>query len=759
MEEPEAVFTVQGRPGTRGKCAECGRGIFKMGNTEAHEGLEPPPAKPKPAKRKKKPKKRRSKPQRRGDLVIVESPAKARSIGNILGESYRVAFSLGHVRDLLKSRLSVDVDDGFRPTYRVLNQKREVVKGLREMAKRAKNTWLATDPDREGEAIAWHLMHAVGMEEERVKRVVFHEITGEAVHQAFAHPRPLDSHLIDAQQARRILDRLVGYNISELLWRKMDNGLTAGRVQSVALRLVVEREREITAFIPEESWTIDCVLQPVGDNGKQATLSARLREYDGRKLKMRSEAEAFGHVQALERARYRLERVKQGQRQRRPNAPYTTSTLQQDASSRLGFGVRRTMALAQQLYEGVELEGGERRGLITYMRTDSVNVAELAQEEARQYLRARFGDDFLPKEAPKYKTRARAAQEAHEAIRPTTMDLPPEALQRKLEAEALRLYELIWRRFLASQMSPARFDTLSLEISANESANEKEGQQPNYLLSWSGSSLRFPGFLALTGEGDQALATLPRLRAGEDLTLVDVLPEQHFTQPPPRFTEATLVRALEESGVGRPSTYAPTVTLLQQREYVQRDGARMKPTEIGARVNDRLVEFFPRIVDIAFTARLEDELDAIAQGEQGMEPMLAKFYQPFAEALAHAQENMPVDERLAEALGQPCPLCGRENALILRRGRYGRFIGCRHYPDCAYTGPFFETVGSCPLCGDEENGLLQKRRTRKGRSFYGCSRYPDCEYTTWQRPQANSTPEIEPEVAIEPGAKAKLVSA
>ena len=424
--------------------------------------------------------------------------------------------SLGHVRDLLTTRLSVDVEDGFRPTYRVPNQKREVVKGLRAQAARAERIYLATDPDREGEAIAWHLTHAAEMEAERVHRVVFHEITADAVRQAFEQPRSLDTSLIDAQQARRILDRLVGYNITELLWRKMDNGLSAGRVQSVALRLVVEREREIAAFIPEESWTIDVALQAAGANGAPRRLRARLREHDGVKLALKSEAEAQPHAQALERARYQVVKVNHGERRRRPNAPFTTSTLQQEASSRLGYGVRKTMALAQQLYEGIELEGGGRGGLITYMRTDSVNVAKSAQDEARSYLRKRFGGDFVPKQPPKYKTRARAAQEAHEAIRPTSVTRAPEALEARLEPEQLRLYRLIWRRFLASQMPAAIYETMQVEITASEG----EDAPPVYSLGWSGSSLHFAGFLALLGVQDESDRALARVARGRSSGLV-----------------------------------------------------------------------------------------------------------------------------------------------------------------------------------------------------------------------------------------------
>ena len=729
IEEAEAVFTSGGVPATRGKCGICGKGVFKMGRTEAHDGLTPPPNQHIKTKKPKKKARRLSK--RSGNLVIVESPTKARSMNSILGSKYRIQASLGHVRDLLTTQLSVDVENGFRPKYRVPNQKRDVVKNLKAQSARAERIYLATDPDREGEAIAWHLMQAADMEAERVNRVVFHEITADAVRNAFEHPRELDTSLIDAQQARRILDRLVGYNITELLWKKMDNGLSAGRVQSVALRLVVDRERAIEVFIPEESWTIDVLLETMGENGKKWQLKARLREYENQKLTLKNEAEVLPHLEALDRATFRVNAAKHGKRQRRPNAPFTTSTLQQEASNRLGFGVRKTMSVAQQLYEGIELESGKQVGLITYMRTDSVHVAQSAQQEARLYLNERFGSGYLPKEPPRYKTRARSAQEAHEAIRPTAVSRTPESLQSHLDPEQFQLYRLIWRRFLASQMTAAGFETMQVEIAAREMENARA----EYTLRWSGSRMQFAGFLALLGTQDEKTEPLPEISNGDSLVRIEILPEQHFTQPPPRFSEATLVRELEESGIGRPSTYAPTISVLQQREYIMREGARIRPTAIGARVCDRLVEFFPEIVDVTFTARLEDDLDAIASGKQGMELMLEKFYAPFEKSLLYAQEHMPEEERLAKALGRLCPECGKEDALVLRRGRFGRFIGCRHYPECTYTEAFYETIGPCPLCHDEHGGMLQKRRTRKGRQFYGCSRYPECEYFTWQAPR------------------------
>ena len=729
IEEAEAVFTSGGVPATRGKCGICGKGVFKMGRTGAHDGLTPPPNH---QIRTKKPKKKAGRlPKRSGNLVIVESPTKARSMNSILGSKYRIQASLGHVRDLLTTQLSVDVENGFRPKYRVPNQKRDVVKNLKAQSARAERIYLATDPDREGEAIAWHLTQVADMEAERVNRVVFHEITADAVRNAFEHPRELNDSLIDAQQARRILDRLVGYNITELLWKKMDNGLSAGRVQSVALRLVVDRERAIEVFIPEESWTIDVLLETMGENGKKWQLKARLREYENQKLTLKNEAEVLPHLEALDRATFRVNAAKHGKRQRRPNAPFTTSTLQQEASNRLGFGVRKTMSVAQQLYEGIELESGKQVGLVTYMRTDSVNVAPSAQQEARLYLKERFGSGYLPQEPPRYKTRARSAQEAHEAIRPTAVSRTPESLQSLLAPEQFQLYRLIWRRFLASQMTAAEFETMHVEIAARETENPPAG----YTLGWSGSRMQFAGFLALLGTQDEKKGPLPEISYGDSLVRIEILPEQHFTQPPPRFSEATLVRELEESGIGRPSTYAPTISVLQQREYIMREGARIRPTAIGTRVCDRLVEFFPEIVDVTFTARLEDDLDAIASGKQGMELMLEKFYGPFEKSLLYALEHMPEEERLAEALGRPCPECGKEDALVLRRGRFGRFIGCRHYPECTYTEAFYETIGPCPLCHDEHGGMLQKRRTRKGRQFYGCSRYPECEYFTWQAPR------------------------
>ena len=572
IEQAEAVFTAGGVPATRGKCGVCGKGVFKMGRTEAHDGLTPPPNHHIKAKKPKKNARRLSK--RSGNLVIVESPTKARSMNSILGSKYRIQASLGHVRDLLTTQLSVDVENGFRPKYRVPNQKRDVVKSLKAQSARAERIYLATDPDREGEAIAWHLTQAADMEAERVNRVVFHEITADAVRNAFEHPRELNTSLIDAQQARRILDRLVGYNITELLWKKMDNGLSAGRVQSVALRLVVDRERAIEIFIPEESWTIDVLLETMGENGKTWQLKARLREYENQKLTLNNEAEVLPHLEALERATFRVNAVKHGKRQRRPNAPFTTSTLQQEASNRLGFGVRKTMSVAQQLYEGIELESGKQVGLITYMRTDSVNVAQSAQQEARSYLKERFGPGYLPKVPPRYKTRARSAQEAHEAIRPTAVSRTPETLQSDLDPEQFQLYRLIWRRFLASQMIAAEFETMNVEIAARETENDPT----KYMLGWSGSRMQFTGFLALLGTQDEKTESLPEINNGDSLVRIEILPEQHFTQPPPRFSEATLVRELEESGIGRPSTYAPTISVLQQREYITR-GKRTHQTD------------------------------------------------------------------------------------------------------------------------------------------------------------------------------------
>ncbi len=723
MQNPTPVFTAAGTPATKGTCPVCGTTLFRMGRTPAHEGLTPPES---PKRRKKK------EVKRKGKLVIVESPAKARTVGRYLGKGYTVKASVGHVRDLLRSQLSVDVEHDFKPKYRVPNEKRPVVKEIKKLAQQAEEIYLATDPDREGEAIAWHLLEAAEMDPDRVKRVVFHEITKPAIEEAFAHPRGIDMDLVNAQQARRILDRLVGYSLSPLLWRKVRGRLSAGRVQSVALRLIVEREREIENFVPKEYWTIGAEFRP---EGMQETFVARLVRLDGKEPELGSEAEVQPVLRSMEQAEYLTTKVKRGQRRRRPSAPFTTSTLQQEASRRLGFTARRTMAVAQQLYEGLDVGEGGTTGLITYMRTDSTNISPLAQKEARQYILEHHGEAFLPEKPPKYRTRAQRAQEAHEAIRPTSVFRTPAKVKPFLSRDQYRLYKLIWERFVASQMAPAVYDTLTVEVTG------REGEH-TYLLRATGSRVRFPGFLVVyeeakdeDAENGENAKMPPDLQEGQRQHLVRLIPEQHFTQPPPRYTDATLVRTLEEYGIGRPSTYAPILTTLQQRGYVRREGKRLIPTETGKLVNDLLVEWFPDILDVGFTARMEDDLDRIAAGERPWVEVVREFYGPFSQKVKEAEEKMPENKQGPEPIGRKCPKCGGE--LVVRWGRYGKFISCSNFPKCRYTEPWLEKTGAkCPKCG----GDLVVRRTRRGRTFYGCANYPECDFTTWKRPLPTPCP-------------------
>jgi DNA topoisomerase-1 len=685
--------------------------------------------------------------RRRGRLVIVESPAKARSVGRFLGEGYTVRASKGHVRDLLKSQLSVDVANDFEPKYRVPNDKRDTIKELQRAVDSAEEIFLATDPDREGEAIAWHLIAATEMPEERIKRVVFHEITDEAVHHAFAQPRDVDMNLVNAQQARRILDRIVGYTVTELLWDKVRNRLSAGRVQSIALRMVVDREREIEAFKAEEYWTVDAELLKLAGNGKngQRPFLAHLTKYKGHNVAFKSKSDVTPHLDVLERSQYVITDVKVGTRQRRPSPPFTTSTLQQEASRRLGFNAQRTMRTAQQLYEGIDLGRDGLVGVITYMRTDSTNISKQAQQEARKYIVDRFGKDSVPKTPPHYQTKTKGAQEAHEAIRPTSVLRSPASLKDKLGRDQLKLYTLIWERFVASQMANAVYDTLRVEIAAGLTrASMPYGFRAN------GSTIKFAGFLALYEEtrDDDALVDedegriLPNLSVDEVLNLVRLLPQQHFTQPPPRYTEATLVKALEENGIGRPSTYAATLEVIKERDYVTQQDRRMVPTDTGRIVNDLLVTHFPDLMDYQFTARLEDQLDTIADGGMEWRPMLHEFYGPFEAQLRYARTAMPSVQQ-EEYVGRGCPTC-EEGQLVVKYGRWGKFIGCSRYPDCKHTEPFLERTGhTCPTCGKTEGGELVARKTRKGKTFYGCSRYPACDYSTWRLPRRSKKEEHE----------------
>jgi DNA topoisomerase-1 len=719
MTDPKPVFTNNGTPATRGVCPECGTTMYRMGNTPAHEGMVAP--------------KRGA--NRKGKLVIVESPAKARTVGRFLGKGFTVKASVGHVRDLLHSQLSVDVEHDFEPKYRVPNDKRPVVKEIQALAKSHAEIYLATDPDREGEAIAWHLLESAKIEQKRTQRVVFHEITEPAINDAFAHPRGIDMDLVDAQQARRILDRLVGYNLSPLLWRKVRSRLSAGRVQSVALRLVVEREREIEAFNPVEYWSIEAELRP--EKLKESFI-AKLAKIDEADPVLGNQEEVQPILEDMEAAPYVISKIKRGERRRKPSAPYTTSTMQQEASRRLGYTARRTMAIAQQLYEGVDLGEGAV-GLITYMRTDSTNVAETAQAEAREFIGKRYGETFLPAEAPIYQTKAKGAQEAHEAVRPTSVLRQPEGIKEFLSRDQFRLYRLIWQRFVASQMESAVFDTLSVEVTAKTDKHE-------YLLRASGSTVKFIGFLVVYEEAkdeDQASdeedenARIPAgIEEGQKQNLVRLLPEQHFTQPPPRYTEASLVRTLEEYGIGRPSTYAPILGTIQQRGYVVRDGKRLTPTETGILVNDLITEHFPGVTDYGFTAQMEEDLDLIAEGKRDWVDIIREFYGPFAERVAEAEVKMPELNMGPEPIGRECPECGKE--LVIRWGRYGKFISCSGFPDCRHTEAWLEKIGvTCP----KDGGDIVERKTRKGRTFYGCANYPNCDFTSWKLPLAHACPE------------------
>ncbi len=721
IQDPRADFNAAAAPVTIGLCTVCGTKMYRIGKTPAHEGMIPP-------KRKVVEK------VRKGKLVIVESPAKAKTVGRFLGKDYTVRASVGHVRDLLRSELSVDVDNNFQPKYRIPNEKRKVVKELKAIAKDAAEIYLATDPDREGEAIAWHLQESIGEDEKLYKRVVFHEITESAIDDAFNHPRDINMSLVDAQQARRILDRLVGYGISPLLWAKVRSRLSAGRVQSVALRLIVERERAIADFEPVEYWSIaGSFYSALSD----ATYKAKLVKINSEDPKLPDQMTVDDVVADLEKSKFEISKVKKGSRKKTPSAPFITSTLQQEASRRLGFTAKRTMALAQQLYEGIDIGSSGTVGLITYMRTDSTNISAYAQKEARDLILKTYGKDYLPDKAPVYRTRAKGAQEAHEAVRPSSVKRRPEELKSFLSRDQYRLYQLIWKRFMASQMSNALYDTITVEITG-------KAVDHKYLFRTTGSSIRFQGFLVLyeeskdedkTDENGDAFDIPTNLQENEPQDLKELYPEQHFTQPPPRFTEASLVQLMEEHGIGRPSTYAAILSTIQERGYIYREAKRLYPTETGVVVNDLLVEHFPSIIEVGFTAKMEEDLDEIAGGTNNWPELIAEFYSQFKPLLDKAEKEMPEKKAELEKIGRECPKCGHD--LVIRWGRYGKFISCNNFPECRYTEPWLEKIGvSCP----KDEGDIVLRRTRKGRVFYGCSNYPECDFTSWKQPIAAKCP-------------------
>lgn len=734
IKDPLAAFNAQGSLVTTGVCSVCATKMYRMGKTDAHEGLERPIVEKK-ARAKKVVK-------RSGRLVIVESPAKAKTVQRFLGKGYKVMASVGHIRDLLTSQLSVDVNNNFTPKYRVPNKKIEIKNAIKAEAAIAAEIFLATDPDREGEAISWHLLEAAAIDPTLAKRVVFHEITKTAIEEAFAHPREIDMQLVNAQQARRILDRLVGYSISPLLWAKVRGRLSAGRVQSVAVRLIVDREREVEAFGPREYWSIEAELTKQGDHVKKHHFFARLIKVGEAEvgldkiIPLTTEAEVKPYLLDLEEAAWSVLKVKKGERRRNAPPPFTTSTLQQEASRKLGYTAKRTMSIAQQLYEGIDLDGEGTVGLITYMRTDSTNVSAIAQAEARDYVTGKYGGEYLPAEPPQYKTKSKGAQEAHEAVRPTSVMREPKPIEDLLSKEQFKLYQLVWQRFVASQMSAAAYDTVSVDVEAKHAET--------YLFRAAGSVIKFLGFLAVYEEAKEEDAPsadpaegegkrLPPLGDGDPLGLIRLVPEQHFTQPPPRYTEATLVKDLEEYGIGRPSTYAPTIATIQARGYVIREDKRLSPTETGILVNDLLVDHFPEIVDVGFTARMEEELDEIAAGERDWVPVLAEFYEPFAKQVKAAEADMPQVNTGPEFVGRECPLCTRP--LVYRYSRFGKFIGCSGFSSrddqCRFNEAILVKLDViCP----KDGGDLIERKTRKGRVFYGCANYPNCDWTSWKKP-------------------------
>lgn len=656
-------------------------------------------------------------------LVVVESPTKAKTIRKYLGRRYKVVASFGHVIDLPKSQLGIDVQHDFEPKYITIRGKGEVLKELKSTAKEVKKIFLAADPDREGEAISWHLARALGISENTPCRVEFNEITEKAVEEAFKNPRQIDQHRVNAQQARRVLDRLVGYKISPLLWKKVKKGLSAGRVQSVALRLIVERENEIEKFEPQEYWTLEAKLA-----AKDAVFLAKYYGKKGKKHVPADRQEVDELLDALKNKLFIVADVKKKERRRRPAPPFTTSSLQQEASRKLGFTTRKTMVVAQQLYEGLDLGQEGVVGLITYIRTDSTRISQTAQAEVRTYLATAYGNSFVPEKPPLYAAK-KGAQEAHEAIRPTAVLRLPERVKSFLSRDQQRLYKLIWERLVASQMSAAVYDTVTAKITAAD-----------YEFRATGSQIKFEGFMKLYTEGrdeeeKEEGGLLPELATGETLSLLQLDPQQHFSQPPPRFSEAMLVKTLEEKGIGRPSTYAPIIDTLQTRGYVIRENKLFYATELGHVVLDQLLEFFPDILNTDFTAQMEEKLDQIAEGGLEWVEVVRNFYNSFVKSLQLAEEHMEKVVIAPEESDQECPNCGR--MLVYKMGRYGKFLACPGFPECRYAKPIIKELEiKCPACGKS----LVERKTKQRRKFYGCSSYPECDFTTWDIPQKTKCP-------------------
>ncbi|GIP56559.1 type I DNA topoisomerase [Paenibacillus woosongensis] len=658
-------------------------------------------------------------------LVIVESPAKAKTIGKYLGSKYIVKASMGHVRDLPKSQIGVEVENDFSPKYITIRGKGSVLKELKDASKKVKKIYLAADPDREGEAIAWHLAHALDMDETETCRVVFNEITKQAVKDAFKTPRKINMDLVNAQQARRILDRLVGYKISPLLWKKVKKGLSAGRVQSVAVKIIMDRENEISAFVPEEYWSITAKLKT-----GESSFEAKFHQLRGEKLELNNEEQVNGILKSIEGAAFTVSEVKERERLRHPAAPFTTSSLQQEAARKLNFRAAKTMSVAQQLYEGVDLGKEGTVGLITYMRTDSTRIAESAQTEAKEYILDKYGEKYAPETPRQYSKKAAGSQDAHEAIRPTSVLRDPESVKSFMSRDQYRLYKLIWERFMASQMSSAVLDTLSVDIAAGDVTFRAVG-----------SKIRFHGFMKVYVEGNDDGTTdddkyLPPLAVGDQLQTEGIEPKQHFTQPPPRYTEARLVKTLEELGIGRPSTYAPTLETIQKRGYVAIEDKKFMPTELGELIIEQMEQFFPEILDVEFTAHMEEDLDHVEEGSEDWVRVLSDFYESFEKRLEVAEEEMKEIEIEDEVSDEICEKCGKP--LVYKLGRFGKFLACSGFPDCRNTKPIIKDIGvTCPKC---KEGHVVERRSKKGRVFFGCNRYPECDFVSWDRPSPKPCP-------------------
>ena len=668
------------------------------------------------------------------NLVIVESPAKAKTIGKYLGKDYEVKACMGHLRDLPKSKLGVDIEKDFEPEYKPIKGKEDIISDLKQSAADSDTVYLATDPDREGEAISWHLKELLNLDDAKTRRVTFNEITKKVVQESIQEPRPIDQDLVDAQQARRILDRIVGYQLSPLLWKKIRRGLSAGRVQSVATRMVDDRDREIEAFQPEEYWSLDAKLQ--ADDLKKTVFTAHYHGRDGKKAELKSQAEVDAVIREVENAAFTVRTVKRTDKQRSPSPPFTTSTLQQEASRKLSMTPRRTMAIAQQLYEGVDITGEGTVGLITYMRTDSLRISEEALDATRRFITGRYGQEYCPAAPRHYKAKANA-QDAHEAIRPSNVDLTPEQVKGDLTGEQYRLYRLIWSRFLACQMANAVYDSVAVEVEAGA-----------HSFRASSSSLKFSGYTAVYEEGkdeekEEKVSPLPDLKEGETVTPQGFAPEQHFTQPPAHYTDATLIRAMEEQGIGRPSTYAPTVSTILDREYVIKEGKYLHITALGRVVTELMESKFTDIADVKFTAHMEQRLDEVEEGKSNWKSVLRDFYGDFAQNLEQAEKDLEgvrikVPDEVSE---EKCDLCGRN--MVIKSGRFGRFLACPGYPECKFTKPLVvEMPGRCPKCG----GRILKKTSRNGYTYYGCEHNSDkdeatkCDFMTWDVPVKDDCP-------------------